>query len=172
MESGVKFLVLYTSAAVSLAGASFAAAAQTPSIADFSACGQIGDDDDRLECFDRTLERLAPSAIAAEPRDPEEDFGLSAAQREERDRRAAPAEAQRSAELQEVSGIVEQAFVTRNRKRAVLLDNGQLWLETSNSSLRGDIREGASVTIRRGKLSGFRLRVDGRTGFVGVRRVR
>jgi hypothetical protein len=172
------------------------AATATPVLADdaeealepFQECGEITDDQARLACFDEALAGAAAAQAERQVRRARrraEDFGLSAIQIEERyDRereqaeRSGDPEALAAAEAlapetpQEVTSAIVEQFVDSTRRRVFLLENGQMWREGSNSSLRGRIRDGAIATISRGGIGGYRLRVEGRTGFISVGRIR
>lgn len=152
----------------------------------FRECGEISEGPARLACFDAAL----AGADAAQQERAErrrrrtvEDFGLSATQIEERYER----EVQRAQESggsaedvadlappepTEVTSNIVETFTDATRRRVFLLENGQMWREGNNSSLRGRIRVGSSATISRGGIGGFRLRVEGRTGFMSVTRIR
>lgn len=152
----------------------------------FRECGSLSDDAARLSCFDAALSSAAAAQQAHQEqrrRRTVEDFGLSATQVEERYERAlrraeqSGGSADDVAELappepQEVTSPVAELLTGGSRRRVFLLENGQIWREGSNSSLRGRIRIGSNATISRGGIGGYRLRVEGRTGFVSVIRVR
>ncbi|MBC2776123.1 hypothetical protein [Parasphingopyxis marina] len=154
----------------------------------FRACGTLTDNTARLACFDQALAGAATAQAerqARRQRRRAEDFGLSAIQIEERyDREIeraersgdadalAAAEALEPAEPEEVTSPITETLVDSTRRRVFLLENGQIWREGNNSSLRGRIRVGSIATVSRGGLGGFRLRVEGRTGFISVSRIR
>ena len=54
----------------------------------------------------------------------------------------------------------------------ILLDNGQMWRSTAAKNYRGSIRPGWKVEIKEGKFAGYRLTIEGKTGFLGVERIR
>ncbi len=154
----------------------------------FRDCGEIEDGAARLACFDTALAG-ADARIAAQTerrrRRTVEDFGLSATQIEERYERErdraqrsgdadalAAAEELAPEEPNEVSSPIAETFTDETRRRVFLLENGQIWREGSNGTLRGRIRVGSVATISRGGIGGYRLRVEGRTGFMSVSRVR
>lgn len=158
-----------------------AADAQTTRIEPFRACSETPDAGERLACFENALAAAEQALTAREDGRSERtkaDFGLSERQivdREQRDR-AEPtqtAETERNEpEPERVIATVADLFTDGRRRRVFLLDNGQLWRETSHSNYRGQIEEGSRVTIEEGLLSGYRLTVEGGAGFFGVRRIR
>lgn len=152
----------------------------------FRACGSITEGPARLACFDAALAGADAAQQARQERRRRrtvEDFGLSATQIEERYeselRRAerSGGSADDVAELappepQEVTSTITETFTDGTQRRVFLLENGQIWREGNNSSLRGRIRIGSTATVSRGGIGGYRLRVEGRTGFISVTRVR
>lgn len=152
----------------------------------FEACRAITDGAARLTCFDTALSGVEAARQARQERRRRrtvEDFGLSATQIEERyERERERAEdsggsAEDVADLappepEEVTSVITETLTDETRRRVFLLENGQIWREGSNSSLRGRIRVGSTATISRGGIGGYRLRVEGRTGFISVMRVR
>ncbi|WP_299321995.1 hypothetical protein [Parasphingopyxis sp.] len=152
----------------------------------FRECGTITEGPARLACFDAALAGADAALEARQERRRRrtvEDFGLSATQIEERyDReveraRESGGDAEDVADLAppeptEVTSNIVETFTDSTRRRVFLLENGQMWREGSNSSLRGRIRVGSSATISRGGIGGYRLRVEGRTGFISVSRIR
>ncbi|MEO1170393.1 MAG: hypothetical protein AAFW97_16940 [Pseudomonadota bacterium] len=152
----------------------------------FRECGEISEGPARLACFDAALAGAdAAQQVRQERRRRRtvEDFGLSATQIEERyDReveraRESGGSADDVADLappepEEVTSNIVETFIDGTRRRVFLLENGQIWREGNNSSLRGRIRVGSSATVSRGGIGGYRLRVEGRTGFISVTRIR
>ncbi len=47
-----------------------------------------------------------------------------------------------------------------------------MWREASKRTLRGWVREGSTVTVERAGLGAYHMKVDGKTGFIQVLRVR
>ena len=197
MKSG-KLVLLVTGglACVALPGAAHAQGSANP----YEVCSKIGDDARRLACFDATYAKevsLAETraqereerAIAQEQREVD-NFGFTQAQVEEREkaereeRRAeAVAAGQPTAEMDREERLVERAdprvassvaevWTDQRRKYVLLLANGQIWRANSEGNYRGSIRPGWNVEIKKGKIGGFRLHVEGKTGFLGVDRVR
>ncbi len=180
-------LFLIPAAMLPIAMATPAYADETDEALDpFRECGTLTEGPARLACFDAALagaDAAQQSRRERRNRRRAEDFGLSAIQIEERyEREVSRAEqsggsAEDVAELappepEEVTSAITETFTDATRRRVFLLENGQIWREGSNSSLRGRIRLGSIATISRGGVGGFRLRVEGRTGFMSVNRIR
>lgn len=158
----------------------------------YARCAEMADDAQRLGCFDTTYaewqaeraERarlLVQDTQRAEARRAEE-FGLSASEveaRRETEARADPLAAGELAELEEqkasesdfaVTATVADASEDRYGKRTVRLDNGQVWRETSGSSMRLFIRPGWQATVTRRWSGGYEMRFDGHRGVLRVSR--
>lgn len=120
-------------------------------------CREITRDTDRLKCFDRVLDaNFEPDPKIEEQR--EAAFGITS-----EDSRAEAEEL--SATITEVE--VDQKFGTI----LFALDNGQVWQASASGSLRR-FRIGDQATIAEDRFGGFRVRLEGRRGFRGVKRVR
>ena len=72
----------------------------------------------------------------------------------------------------DVRSAISEVLSDGRGRRIFLLANDQLWRETSNSNHRGRVKAGTEVVIEKGFLSGYRLKLAGESGFVGVSRVR
>lgn len=110
------------------------------------------DADERLACYDGRIDLQAVPAVAVES---DEVFPLPGASRREG---AEPL-------------VAEVASVQRDPRglQYLTLDNGQVWRELSNGRVR--FAAGDRVELSRGALGSVNLRVEGRTGYVKVRRV-
>ena len=156
-----------------LTGTALAQEADSPS--PYAKCAEIADDMSRLACFDETFAgettRVA-EAKAERERRAEEQFGLTPAQ--VRARAEAAGEKVPEADGAQVSGTVLEVYVeSRSRLRRFLLDNGQLWAETTASTtLRRNPKAGQEATIKAGPFGSFQLRVEGKNGFIRVKRLR
>ena len=156
-----------------LTGTAFAQEADATSA--YAKCAEIADDTGRLACFDQTFAgettRVAEEKAAREQR-AEEQFGLTPAQ--VRAQAEASGEKVSEGDDARVSGTVVEVYVeSRSRLRRFLLDNGQLWAETTAStSLRRGPKAGQQATITAGRFGSFQLRVEGKNGFVRVKRLR
>ncbi len=152
----------------------------------YDACAALADDARRLACFDNVHASRATVLAPVEAVQREEDFGL--AQRERERARAAelasqPADAVTSVSPGEVAvaeateftltASVVEAFTDGLGKRVLLLENGQLWRETTGSTMRGgQPAAGAEATIVESWSGAFQLRIEGRRGFIRVIRMR
>jgi hypothetical protein len=92
----------------------------------------------------------APAAQAsAAPARPEDDFGLTA---EQRDARAA--ETKRADKTDHITAIVKTAKMTASRRLLVTLDNGQQWVQVEPSRTQYFF-EGDRITIKKAALGSF-----------------
>ncbi len=160
-----------------LVGCSLAAAApvilaQTVP-ASVTACAAEADDARRLACYDREMARemareLARLQTSAPPAlKPEDEFGLSERVRRNQAEERAP---ERQAKLQELVAAVDKVSSDAAGLAVIELANGQVWRQTE--LVNGFyINSGDSVTITRGALTSFWVRVDSRPP-AHVRRVR
>lgn len=142
--------------------------------ADSSRCAAMTDDDQRLACYDalhRPTEPDPASQRSVEPAPPaagqerpaaqaetgaaqagtaaaasQEDFGLTAKQRDERDGV--------DTRIDEIRAVVVEVHESRAGKPAYTLDNGQRWRQTESTS-RPLLKVGATVVIKRGSLGSF-----------------
>ena len=141
----------------------FAAAAQEPAGAppQVAQCRLVEDDRDRLRCYDTAFDTLYPlTEEVVEKREAarEEYFGKK--------------EDSVMGEADEITATIAAIVFDRaNGAARITLDNGQVWATTSNGTLAGRLREGQSVRIYKSSFSGYRLKIDGRSGMQGVRRV-
>lgn len=155
-----------------------AQARDTQMLSHFEKCGSLSNDAERLACFDAALASapaLAQGLRAEEKERRRDDFGLAAADLKARDRpakKAKDAEPTEDAEPEEITGTLSEVYTDSRSRRAFLLANGQLWQEQPNSTYRGIIRPGWTVTIAKGGIGGYRLTFEGRTGYFAVRRMR
>jgi len=141
-------------------------------------CRSLASAEERLTCYDGAVDRhtarddaevadpTAPAATEATEEPSAEDlFGMS------------PVEAQRA--LEESAGrktvdrieasVVELRTIASN-KVAVVLDNGQVWRQTTASSLR--LSEGDDIVIRRRSFGSHTLQKAGAARSMKVQRVR
>lgn len=149
-------------------------------LAPFTACGAITESAARLACFDAALAALddAKEVVRLEE---EEDivagFGFAEDDAKTPDAEAA-AQAKATTEVIEEDGevtivsAVTEVYTAIGGRVVVLLANGQLWREASNSSFRGAPRVGWQARIQRSGFGGYRMRFEEKTGFLSVTRVR
>lgn len=159
------------------------AAAASPAAAQpddpYAACAATAENSARLACFDATYarERATRAERIEEARERTADeFGLSAAQLRERDGgAAAPAAAageSREGDSDSVSSTVADVFTDTRGGSVVLLANGQLWSTIPGSTYRGTIRPEWMATVSKVWSGGYRMRFEGKTGFLSVKRLR
>ncbi|MGK2286826.1 hypothetical protein [Pedomonas sp. V897] len=165
-----------------LAGGLLASASASAQIEGFKACASIADGEKRLACYDAALaasdadaaRRLAEQRRAAE---------LAAAQaaaeakaRQEQERLAAfGAESTRKGEAAREDAIKQISATITNiasgvNGMVITLDNGQVWRQTESQVLP-PVREGDTVTIRRGLLGSYRMTFDRQQRTIAVKRV-
>lgn len=135
-------------------------------------CRSVADDIHRLKCYDelaRGIEASATEAKAERSERSADEFGLSTAELE---KRAAATPDSSDDIVTSISSAIVELFTDAAHRRVFLLANGQVWRETSNSSMKSLLRTDDVVEIKRGGIGGFRLTSKGRSGFIGVSRVR
>ena len=125
-------------------------------------CRLIGDESERLGCYDRALDAM---------------YGVD----EELEQARVEAKADRfglrnddgGLENSELVGTISE--VQSNIKygtTVIALDNGQVWQVLDQGILRARFQTGDTVTIGKSALGGFRLRMEGRQGYRSVKRLR
>jgi hypothetical protein len=127
-------------------------------------CTTLQDDARRLECFDNATAEtasvataldepaeVAPAAVALLPAlSPVEEFGMNATLEEQ-----SAVEGQ-TAKLTEMIALVTHVRERLYGELVVTLENGQVWTE-KDSEYGFRIKEGDTITIRRGRLGGYRM---------------
>lgn len=139
-----KLLPLYT-LLFAAAGVATAAEPRHP-------CAAEPDPDRRLACYDEAFGAPDTSAqTAAAEAQARENFGLQENQKTDR-----PIARAAEANVDEIGGVI--ADVSRDGRgfRRLTLENGQRWLITE-STPRGKLTIGDTVTIKQGLLSGYLL---------------
>jgi hypothetical protein len=142
-------------------------------------CAKTVSDAARLACFDAVFtsnEGVREEIREAQQAEARENFGFSESERREREAEAALAapSARQRIEPPEIE-IVATVMDARNGpfdRFTILLDNGQIWQSTNAGNIRHTFKRGDRVTVREGDFTGYRLRVEGKTGIIGVERVR
>lgn len=149
-------------------------------LAPFEQCGQIISNAERLACFDVALSELDELREVEDRRDAQvtaETFGLSRDVARKMDSSLEAPSGSQNAVTQDEDGkftvtmVVADVLQDGARQTVILFENGQLWREASNGSLRG-LRAGWQATISESRFGGFRLRVPQRSGFMSVQRIR
>lgn len=126
-------------------------------------CGRMAADADRLACYDALFRRQ--EAAAAAPVAQEQAFGLSEAERQQRERAAgAPPTPD------QLTSTVVRVTVRKPHPELLELENGQSWrlLETSRSRI---FRVNDRIVIRQGALGSYLASIEGRNGSWRIRRV-
>ena len=147
--------------------------------APFNACGAIVDNAARLACFDAALAALPRAQEAAAERSEAEiiaSFGLPSGET------AAPgpsAEVDPATTLVRdedgklaISSRVADVLTATGRLPVILLENGQLWRQGGQSGRGLRPRAGLVATVTPSGFGGYRMRFEGRTGFLSVTRIR
>lgn len=152
---------------VSLVAGPGGARAQSPEfMQDFETCAATADRTERLGCYDA----LASNARERIARDNVENFGRSdyelRQESEDMPREGA------FAEVDELNATIVESATNGIGKRLIILDNGQVWRETNPSTLRGSLRQGMAVTISEGLGGAYRIKAEGKRGFLTVQRIR
>jgi hypothetical protein len=155
-------------------------------------CPSIADPLERVACFDRGFaeaDQGLRTHRAEEATRTREDFGLTGSQLVEKRKESEPAQDNRAeappakaparavaksadGDLDRMSGTISEVFTDGAQHKVFLLENGQIWRETTGSTYRGILRSGFEVEIRKSLMGGYRLTIDGRTGFFVVQRIR
>jgi hypothetical protein len=159
-------------------------------------CAAIGDDHERLACYDglfRSPAASAPAAagsamveahgaaesraapVAAAAASPGADFGLTPAQKQSIEVAAAKAsgvpEAQRVPSMPDsVTAKVATVAHRQTGELVVITDDGQVWVQIDTET-KGRVKEGEEVTIRKASLGSYFL-VTPNHILVRVRRVK
>jgi len=140
----------------------------------YDTCAAMAGDTERLTCFDTVHAQRSASRGERAAAEQAENFGLSASDRRE-PARSDVAQAEDEAEEPEftLSATVTEAFIDGLSKRVLLLDNGQLWRETTGSTMRGSPPSaGSQASISESWSGAYQMRIDGRRGYIRVSRIR
>lgn len=131
-------------------------------------CKSVADPAERLACYDRTVGAMATAREAKDlviadratiDATRKEQFGL-------------PDKSPEAYGEPLQATIAALTFNAANGTAMLTLNNGQVWRTTSIGTLTSRLRIGQTVAIAASGLFGFRLRIEGRTGFQGVTRVK
>jgi len=123
-------------------------------LGEITRCSAVAEPAERLRCFDRALPRAKEALV---PR--EQDFG-----------KPPP----RPPELPQVSATVRELSKTVRGRALFVLDNGQTWRQIEGDDAQvHEPPPGTTlkVIIARGMFGSYQLSIEGRNGFVRVRRV-
>ena len=146
----------------------------------FTDCGEVTGSAERLACFDAALASLAERRAAVEQREEEEtiaSFGLRPEDVSNTDEEIARQSVDATFTADDkgdatLEATVADVYTSSAGRKALLLTNGQLWREASNSSLRMRPKPGWKAKITKGPFGSYRMRFDGKPGFLSVLRVR
>ncbi len=139
-----------------------ASAQESSTDATLKECRAIGSDSKRLRCYDRTLDELY--GVDEELQEKRAEY--------KRERFGLPVDdsGNRLTELE--AAITEVDENLRTGVTFIALENGQVWQLLSSGGLRARFRNGQKVTITESRTGGYRLRLENRKGFKGVKRIR
>jgi hypothetical protein len=131
------------------------------------ACAGLGNDFERLACYDKAVAQLSGAALmdtAAKTATPESMFGMGAAVA------GTPApQLPAREELPSIKAAIAQLHAAADGTQLIELDNGQVWRQESSKKLL--LKTGDVVTISRAALGSFKLAApDNR--FARVKRVK
>ncbi len=122
------------------------------------ACRFMSSDNARLRCFDKALDTV---------------FGVDEEIESQREASFGLPDQETSAVPKGITSTVSDVRIDRKYGTTVIaLDNGQVWQTTSNGNLRRGFTVGATVNVEPGSFGSYRLTIDGRRGFRGVKRLR
>lgn len=185
-----KFLTIST---LSMASALFMAAAhpaqakepdsynvQKSVLENFAECAAIADNSARLSCYDRKMaESTTVMAEAQKELDAiaADSFGLSEDQIAEKQAEAVPEAVLADGQIEksnakQIDSTISDVFTNNTGKLLFALDNGQIWKQSSIDQIRGTVRPGYKVTIRKSGFGGYKIKVHGLTGFTNVERIK
>lgn len=170
----VRKLVTISCPILLLASPSLAAAPEEAVLRPFEECAKIGGSDERLQCYDAAVQRarsIAETNIASREVQRKEEFGLSAPRRETEE---APERANGLEDgLTEINAAITETYSDARRgSRLFILENGQIWQESSRGTLGRTPKAGSIAIIRKGGFGGYQLRVKDRNGFTYVKRLK
>jgi hypothetical protein len=169
------------------AGPFAAAVAQTPLSERLAECRELRSDSERLRCYDAMSD--SEEAVVLSDVSSRSDYRpdmttpgpgtapTPAVSPEERGAEKRPASIAPLARETARANLSVQAKVVRfwrdrRGKALILLDNEEVWVETSASKFVGELTAGTIVTLSREGLGWYRLRVEGVQGTMAVRRAR
>ena len=141
-----------------------AAADQDKLIESLRSCASLSNDDERLSCFDRTVQLLESGEHAKQPvASAEEMFGMGRVARQN-------TTSTKREELTQVTAKVKSINRAADGTPVIALENGQVWQGTDETrSLL--LEPGDTVTVSRAALGSFRMATPHGRG-LKVRRLR
>lgn len=175
---------------LAIATAMLATPCLAQSVQPFVECAGKVSDAERLACYDRAVESLSGEArrIAAQRKVASDQAAAVAAAAAAKAAADAAVKAQADAkdsfgregikmfgqrgeaEVGEVTATVTEVLRDSVGKVVVVMDNGQIWRQVDGFTL--PLRAGASVTVKRGAMGSYRMRLDGTSRLIQVIRMR
>jgi hypothetical protein len=136
-------------------------------------CSEIEDDQERLVCYDASNRTAAPGPQREAPA-PAEELASPPTSGSSSPVEARAPEQFGTKESEEgpkeyIEGTIVKIKESANR-HYLLLDNGQVWREIEDSTLR--FKEGRKVTITEGILNSYDLKMEGQNKIVKVKRLK
>lgn len=138
------------------------------------ACQSIGNDDERLKCYDRSVTQFSDATrrgnvIVAEKKVVEqarkEIFGLSLSDN--------PIFGDKNdAGVKSIDTVITSAAQSRTGKWVFVVEGGASWRQTGTRTLRRRLEKDQKVTISRGLLGSFIAKFEGQKRTIKVVRVR
>jgi len=167
--------------------------AQAPLPTELFACRQIPVPGDRLRCYDTavggpdrstpegtgspTIPTAASSTASTITISPAEAVSVASKKFPEsptdlKESVSPISSPQRAAANHSVQSTVTYFSRNHHNKAIVMLDNNEIWMESTASKFIGEIKTGSSVTLSREGLGWYRLRIHGSKGVMAVRRIK
>jgi hypothetical protein len=139
-------------------------------------CRAVESAEKRLACYDKVVDghnaRSAPvaSANAGTTAAAAASTAPTAATKEAEDEFGLPPMAETDDKIDRIEAIVVKVSTSSSRKMTFELDNGQVWRQTTFSSLR--VKDGDEVIIRRRSFGSHSLSMEGTSRSMKVKRVK
>jgi hypothetical protein len=163
-----KILSLFAAAGLAAALPAFAASPEPGRAAVLeavTACRKVGDDAQRLACFDKAVGRLESAEAAGEVAVVDREqmqqakrsaFGFNIQMPNVFSRGAAKDEA-----VDSLSARIKSAGRTREGKLTVTLEDGAVWRQIGQEELNRQPQPGMAVEIKKASLGSYFMKVDG-----------
>jgi len=126
-------------------------------VAGWQACRNIGNDSERLGCYDAYARSLDKKSLPSTAEEQQAAFGLPT---------KSPAE-----NLQGISNRISKVETAGRGVRVLTLENGQVWRQVGSSS-QPRLKPGDTVTIEKGALGSFILKKQGSNRSLRVKRIK
>ena len=148
--------------ALSLFAPALAQAQAAPDDQRLLTCRDIRESEERLECYDEAMNAIYGVDEVAEA----ERAKL------QRDNFGDPTADEDDVADEIVAVMTHVDYDPRYDILRFQLDNGSVWEATSQGRLRNGFKPGAQATITKGILGGYRVRIEGKRNWRGVKRLR